>query len=556
MPPDTPARRDAARADKAPAKKAAARKAAPQQAAAKKAAVKKAPVRKAPARPNKDAKASASASASASLLGEGFLVGVATSGYQIEGGFNGTDEPHNNWAGWEAMGRIERSGIACDFWRHPEEAFDRAAALGCNVFRLSVEWARLEPFPERYDGAALERYAEILSMCADRGMAPMVTLHHFTHPVWQGEEFWLRPGSPDVFARHVRRILPALAPYCRHWVTINEPNIVMLMGWVEGAAPPGRRMAVSDAYCVLDNLLTAHVLAADAIAELQPAAEVTMNTSSSSIYEHDRMLVDLLQLREAGIGASDVDRYVDERRAVHDAAYPPHQPGEAWLRRYFASVSPYGTNRPPGSSGAFRALRARARRQVPRRVVDVVHASPRPRIVDAAGFDWYDPLASHAIRVPGRRVAGGRDWSFARALWDTVADPRAMASWCATEAALRPRLPLWVVENGMATRRRDGRVERRADGMDRPRYVREHLGAVADAVAAGTPVRAYLHWSLMDNYEWGSYEPRFGLYGLERPDPSSVRWLDTDSAGADAAGEFTRVLAGLRRGDRSVLAAG
>jgi beta-glucosidase len=156
-----------------------------------------------------------------SLLGDGFLVGVATSGYQIEGGFNGPDEPHNNWSGWEDMGRTERSGIACDFWRHPEEALDRAAALGCNAFRLSVEWARLEPRPEAFDDAALERYVEILSMCAARGLAPMVTLHHFTHPDWQGEEFWLRTGSPDVFARHVRRILPALAPHCRHWVTID-----------------------------------------------------------------------------------------------------------------------------------------------------------------------------------------------------------------------------------------------------------------------------------------------------------------------------------------------
>jgi len=66
-------------------------------------------------------------------------------------------------------------------------------------------------------------------------------------------------------------------------------------------------------------------------------------------------------------------------------------------------------------------------------------------------------------------------------------------------------------------------------------------------------VRAYLHWSLVDNYEWGSYEPRFGLFGLDRSDPAAVRWLDTDSAGFDAAGEFSRVLAGLRAGDRTVL---
>ena len=200
---------------------------------------------------------------------------MATSGYQIEGGFNGDGEPHNNWSGWEATGRAERSGLACDFWRHPTEALDRAAALGCNAFRLSVEWARLEPRRGEFDQAALERYAEILSLCNERGLAPMVTLLHFSHPWWLGEEFWLRPGSPDIFVRHVERVVPALAPYCRHWVTINEPNIMTLMGWIQGDCPPGRRMAVADAFCVLDNLLTGHVLAADAVTAIQPEAAVT-----------------------------------------------------------------------------------------------------------------------------------------------------------------------------------------------------------------------------------------------------------------------------------------
>jgi beta-glucosidase/6-phospho-beta-glucosidase/beta-galactosidase len=109
------------------------------------------------------------------------------------------------------------------------------------------------------------------------------------------------------------------------------------------------------------------------------------------------------------------------------------------------------------------------------------------------------------------------------------------------------------VENGMATRTRDGRAVRREDGMDRPRYVREHLGAVVDAVAAGAPVTAYFHWSLMDNYEWGTYEPRYGLFGVDRSDPTAVRFMDTDAVGDDAAGEFTRVVRGLRAGDRSVL---
>jgi beta-glucosidase len=476
---------------------------------------------------------------------------VATSGFQIEGGYNGDGEPGNNWREWESVGRVERSGVACDFWAHPEEALDRAAAIGCDTFRLSVEWARLEPEPDRFDDAALDRYCEILALCEARGLSPVVTLHHFTHPWWLGEEFWLRPGSPDRFARHVARVVPALAAHCRHWVTVNEPNIVMLMGWVEGAHPPGRRLAFADAYCVLDNLLVAHVLASDAIAAVQPEAEVVCNTSSSSIYEHDRLLTDLLLLRAGGVGGSDVDRYIDERRALHDAAFPPQHAGELLLRKFFAGVSPYGTDSGAGGGPVWSRLRGASRRPAPRRVVDAVMASPRQSTLSAVGFDWYDPVASHALRVPGRRLASGRrDWSTGRAIWDVPADADALRAWCRTEAAFGRGLPLWVVENGMATRG----TQRREDGWDRPRYLRQHLGAVVDAVASGVPVSMYLHWSLMDNYEWGSYEPRLGLFGTERVGPEGpVLWMDTDAQGDDAAGEFRRLVEGLTAGDRSVL---
>ncbi len=488
-------------------------------------------------------------------MGEGFSIGVATAGYQIEGGYNGSGEPANNWYAWEQSGRVQRSGVACDFWAHPEEALDRAAAIGCNTFRLSVEWARLEPEPSRFDAAALDRYVEILEMCAARRLEPMITLHHFTHPAFLGDEFWLRPGSPDRFAGHVVRVLPALAPYCRRWVTVNEPNIVMVMGWIAGAHPPGRHAAFADAFCVLDNLLTAHVLAADAILAVQPEAQVTCNTYASSIYELDRLLVDVLLVRSAGIPPSDVDRYIDERRALHDAAFPPQHVGEFALRRAFAALSPFGTNKGAGGGDPWARLRSASRRPAPRRVLDVVEASPHRRSLGALGLDWYDPLASRAVQRPGRRTPSGtRDWSVVRPLWDTPADAEGMRTWCRTESALHPGLPLWVVENGMATRVVDGHSIPRADGWSRPRYLKEHFSALVTA-SEQTPITAYLHWSLVDNYEWGSYEPRFGIFGLDRDQESgTVRWLDTDGSGLDAAGTFARLVEGIRSGDRSVVA--
>ena len=134
------------------------------------------------------------------LLPPGFRFGVATAGFQIEGGFNGPGEPANNWVRWERAGRVEPSGLAVDFWNRYEEHLDRAAALGCDAFRLGVEWARVEPAPGQVDDGALEHYATILDACRERGLEPLVTLHHFTHPAWLGEDFWLSGDAPERYA--------------------------------------------------------------------------------------------------------------------------------------------------------------------------------------------------------------------------------------------------------------------------------------------------------------------------------------------------------------------
>ena len=483
-----------------------------------------------------------------SLLPAGFLIGVATSGFQIEGGFNGPGEPANNWVFWEQVGRVERSGVACNFWAEPEVALDRAASIGARAFRLSVEWARIEPVEGQRDDGAVRRYGEILAMCRERGLEPIVTLHHFTHPAWLGEEFWLTPGSPERFAEHVRGVLAELVPHCRHWVTLNEPNVLASTGWVQGSYPPGRRGAISDSWAVLDNLLVAHVLAYEAVHERQPDAVVTLNVDASTLYDLGRLLNDLLLARSAGVARDELDAWIDERRALHDLASPPESAFEVTLRRLFGAASPFGGP----SSGVVRgAMRRRLRRPMPRRIVEAVYASRHDRTLDALGFDWYDPVASHGTRLPGRPTSGGeRWWQPTVPLWEVRTDPQGMRRWCAEEQVLAPGLSPWIVENGMATRLAHPRM----DGWDRPAYLRAHLRQVVEGLRAGIPIGAYLYWSLMDNYEWGSYEPRFGIFGMDRTGPEGiVRWMETDAAGSDSPGACRRLLQGIQRGDVSVL---
>jgi beta-glucosidase len=491
----------------------------------------------------------ATARADGRVLPDGFLFGVATAGFQVEGGYNGPGEPANNWLAWEQVGRVQPSGNAVGFWDRPEEALDRAAALGCNSFRLGVEWARVFPDERGVDRAALDRYADIVGGCIDRGLEPLVTLHHFTHPDWLGEDFWLRPDAPDRYRRWVEVVVGTLAPSVRRWVTVNEINVLAVGSWMLGMFPPARILAFDDTSIAIDNLLTAHVLGYEAIHRVRGDAVVTTNNSCFSVYPFDRMLTDLLLARSAGVEPGEIDTWIGERGAQHDSLLPANGVRERLVRRFTAARAPYGPaairDGGPGPG---------ARSRSPRRALDAVYGSSHECTLDVLGLDYYDPMVARHFRLPGHRTAGGRSPQPSRELWDDPPDPGGLARWLGVQHALAPGIPLWVVENGLCNRVRDGRSFARLDGWDRPRYLRENIAAVVEAIDGGVPVDGYWHWSLVDNYEWGSYEPRFGLHGVDRHrGEHGMRWLETDAMGDDAAGAYRRIIDGLRSGDRSVL---
>jgi beta-glucosidase/6-phospho-beta-glucosidase/beta-galactosidase len=463
------------------------------------------------------------------ILPAGFRFGVATAGFQIEGGYNGPGEPANNWVRWERAGRVEPSGLAVDFWNRSEEHLDRAAAMGCDAIRLGVEWARVEPRPGQIDDGALDRYAEILSACRERGMEPLVTLHHFTHPAWLGEDFWLSGESPDRYASWVETATARLGPLCSTWVTLNEINALAVGSYLLGLFPPGRTLAFVDMAVALDHLAAAHVKGYDVIHRIQPHATVTTNNVSLSPYELDRMVIDVLTARSQGASRGDVGRWISARRSEWYGAIAPPGGLERVLRRITASQWECPQSLPCA--------------------LDAVWASPHESTLDVVGIDYYAPVASQFARLPGRRTAGGRTWQPGNDLWDDRVDPAGLVEYARANVA--PGRGVWIVENGLCNRVRRGRSFPRLDGWDRGRYLRAMLGALVDALDAGVPVGAYYHWSLMDNYEWGSYEPRFGIHGIDRE--RGLRILDTDAMGHDAAGAYRRIIEGLRAGDRSVL---
>jgi beta-glucosidase len=462
-------------------------------------------------------------------LPAGFRFGVATSAFQTEGGMNGPGEPANDWLEWERSGRVEPTGAGIAFWDRYEEHLDRAVAAGCDAFRMSVEWARCEPAEGVYDEAAFDRYRAILAACADRGLRPTVCLHHFTHPHWLGRNFWLRLDSPERYTTWVGAAVDRLGSHCSHWLTLNEMNGYAVQAYVLGAIPPGRYLALGDLVRSLDHLLTAHVLGHAAIHRRQPEAVVSTDNHASSLYELDLMLIDMLVARAAGVERADLRDWLDERREEQHVALGGTGRADAPVQRMTRAILPLDQALP--------------------RAVAAVYDGPYERPLDLVSLNYYDPVAVDHLRVPGHRTAGGRTWVPVGRRWDMAIHPEGMLAYLRLNTVAG--LSVEVSENGLCNRVVRGRAWPRGDGWDRPRSLRAHLKVLVAALDEGLPITGYFHWTLADCYEWGSYEPRFGLYGIDRE--RGCRWSDLDSMGADAAGAYRRLADGLRAGDRSVL---
>ena len=151
---------------------------------------------------------------------KGFLWGAATSSHQVEGG-----NRWNDWWEYEGRGQLPHaSGDACRHYDLFERDFDLAKSWGHNAHRFSIEWSRLEPEEGTWDADACDHYRQVLRALADRGLEPVVTLHHFTNPAWFARRGgWSRSDSPRLFARYVEYVARELGAPVRYWLTINEP---------------------------------------------------------------------------------------------------------------------------------------------------------------------------------------------------------------------------------------------------------------------------------------------------------------------------------------------
>jgi beta-glucosidase len=392
-----------------------------------------------------------------------FLWGTATASHQVEGG-----NDNNNWSAWEQAGegRIfedQTSGPACDWWAgRAEEDIARMAELNTNTHRLSLEWSRIEPQPGQWDHDALDRYRAILKAMREAGIQPMVTLHHFTDPLWMAEQGgWLNPEAVTWFRRYVKKAVGDLLDLCEVWCPINEPNIYASQGYFVGKFPPGHQN-MREYFQVVHNLLLAHAAAYEQIHDIQPHAQVGLA------------------------------KHMIAWHPLHDN--PLDRTSTRLLDRAFNGLSLDAL-----ASGAWRPLVGR------RAQLGQVKGT-----LDWIGLNYYmrydAAFSLKALQALGISYAARPDRPKGPADWGEIYPDGLLE--LIRRLVKQFGLPIYITENGIP------------DEYDhrRPAFLLEHLRRVWAALNFSWPVQGYYFWSLVDNFEWAEgYDPRFrfGLYGVD-----------------------------------------
>ena len=387
----------------------------------------------------------------------GFLWGAATAAHQVEG-----NNTNNQWWKWEQEGHTNgTSGLACDWWGGRwREDFDRAAEGHQKAHRLSVEWSRIQPEPDKWDEDALDRYRLILRGLHQRGMTAMVTLHHFTDPLWLVERGgWEMEAAVGLFERFVRKTVEALKEYCTLWCTVNEPNGYAVLGYADGTFPPGKH-DVRLAMRVQANLIRGHAAAYRAIHAIQKEARVGYALNFRPMVARSGWPLDRLM------------RYIRD-----DGFNMP-----------FPSAISTGVMRSP--IGNFRVPEAKGTQ-------DYFGLNYYTR--ETVAFDLFNP--KHLFTLG--EFPPGADLSDSKYIANIPEAFFGVLKWL---VKAYPNTPIIVTENGVDS----------ADDVFRRRYMAQHIHQMWRAVNFNWPVKGYFHWSLVDNFEWerGWTQP-FGLWALD-----------------------------------------
>ena len=399
---------------------------------------------------------------------------VATAAHQIEGG-----NKNNDWWEWEHLipSKIKNndsSEISTDHWNKVEVDTNLMKDLGVNQYRFSIEWSRIEPKEGEFDQSAMNHYREEINLLKHNGITPMVTLHHFTSPIWFAHQGgWSSEKSPEQFLKFVYYVRTQLGESVSQWITFNEPMVLLLGGYAQGLFPPG----LSDWKKIsspLKNVLRAHALA---------YYELHKNSNAQVGMAHH------LRVFEPFSKLNPIDWYLANK---FEEAFNWTIPNALYTGKIHVSVP----------------TMIKYKEELPelKGTQDFIGLNYYSR-----DFIKYTPKGKNVASIVSKEGVDSTDLN-----WEIY--PHGIYRILRKLNQKYSELPVYITENGIA------------DKADKKRsvFLKNHLKEIYDAINAGVDVRGYCHWSLMDNFEWNEgYSARFGLYQMNY---KTLERIPTESA--------------------------
>ena len=438
---------------------------------------------------------------------EGFLWGAATSHFQVEGNPAEISTRCSDWAEWTVSdGRIAdrtTADQACEFFARYPNDLDLLTKLNLNTFRISLNWATICPDPSSPSGQLtvnhrqIEHYRELLTKLKSRGIKTFVTLFHFCLPKRLAEEGgWLNAKTAQEFAclaEYVAREYKGLVDY---WITLNEPLAYTYQGYISGAWPPGQTNAYGDAFLCIRNMLKGHADAYHAIHAQDPHVPVSYTM-------HWRPFV----ARNKFSPLDQMVRYM--RDSVFNHLFP-----KSVQTGVLEFPFPFNLQKSVREmSGPIAGLKDS---------VDYLAMNYYTR--DLCEFSYEPPFDLFGVKSVKEEIeVNGMGWeSYPEGLYEAL------------KAEIAPyrmdskgvERPIFITENGYAAVFPADMSEGNwsLDDQARISYLHSHLAAVHKAISQGVNVRGYLHWALLDNFEWAEgLRIRFGLVRVAFP--TQVRTL-------------------------------